>query len=189
MPGANAKKLPAGSGLALLLAATLPMPSEPSSAAGAAASLRRRSCSTAWVCSRTTRRRARWRRSSARVLRQWCPLRGAHTFEPFRDLALGRSQSANAEACENRLHLVHHPRLLSDQILPLTVRSPRVLLFDRRDCLHAAMTPLAAGASDSSRTSSPYADAQFSFKLAPSPVGEDFGLIARATFSGSCQRR
>ena len=40
--------------------------------------------------------------------------------------------------------LVDNPRLLSDQILALAVRSPRVLLLGRRDRHHAAMALLTA---------------------------------------------
>src|SRR6266478_6290428 len=56
-----------------------------------------------------------------------------------RMLAHGRAQSTKSEAGKYRLYLVDNPRLLTDQILTLTVRSPRVLLLDRRDCHHAAM--------------------------------------------------
>src|ERR1700745_1314318 len=79
-----------------------------------------------------------------RVLWQWRAFRRAQIFELFRDLAHGRPQSANAEAGKYRLHLVDNPRLLSNQILALAVRSPRVLLRDRRDRHHAAMALLAA---------------------------------------------
>src|SRR5882724_11898042 len=83
----------------------------------------------------------------ARILWQWCSLRRAHSFE-FLDLALSRPQSANAEACKNGLHLVHDSGLLGDQILPLTVRPPRVRLLDCRDRRHAAMPSLAAQPSE-----------------------------------------
>src|SRR6478672_10743190 len=79
-----------------------------------------------------------------RVLWQWRAFRRAQIFEPFGKLAHGRAQAANAEAGKYRLDLVDNPRLLSDQILALAVRSPRVLLLDRRDRHHAAMARLAA---------------------------------------------
>src|SRR6266849_4986700 len=61
-----------------------------------------------------------------RVLWQRRAFRRAQIFEPFGKLAHGRAQSAKAEAGKYRLDLVDNPRLLSDQILTLTVRSPRV---------------------------------------------------------------
>src|SRR5712664_653982 len=64
-----------------------------------------------------------------RVLWQRRAFRRAQIFEPFGKLAHGRAQSAKAEAGKYRLDLVDNPRLLSDQILALTVRSPRVLLL------------------------------------------------------------
>src|SRR3954451_12523517 len=79
-----------------------------------------------------------------RVLWQWRAFRRAQIFEPFRKLAHGRAQGANAEAGKYRLDLVDNPRLLNDQIPALAVRSPRVLLLDRRDRHHAAMALLAA---------------------------------------------
>src|SRR5260370_12620964 len=79
-----------------------------------------------------------------RVLWQRRAFRRAQIFEPFGKLAHGRAQSANAEAGKYRLDLVDNPRLLSDQILALAVRSPRGLLLDRRDRHHAAMALLAA---------------------------------------------
>src|SRR5246500_3078282 len=79
-----------------------------------------------------------------RVLWQRRAFRRAYIFERFRNLAHGRPQRANAEAGKYRLQLVGNPRLFSDQILALAVRSPRVLLLDRRDRYHAAMARLAA---------------------------------------------
>src|ERR1700746_2885843 len=79
-----------------------------------------------------------------RVLGQRRASRRAKIFEPFGKLAHGRAQSAKAEAGKYRLDLVDNPRLLSDQILALAVRSPRVLLLDRRDRHHAAMALLSA---------------------------------------------
>src|ERR1700741_4468332 len=79
-----------------------------------------------------------------RVLWQWRAFRRAQIFELFCNLAHGRPQTANAEAGKYRLHLVDNPRWLSNQILALAVRSPRILLLDRRDRHHAAMAPLAA---------------------------------------------
>jgi hypothetical protein len=49
---------------------------------------------------------------------------------------------------KNGLHLVHDSGLLGDQILPLTVRPPRVLLLDCWDRRHAAMPSLAAQPSE-----------------------------------------
>src|SRR5205809_3193048 len=80
----------------------------------------------------------------ARVLRQRSPFRCTQAFELVLGFAQHRLEGANAEAREDGLHLVHQPRLLSDQILPLTVRTPGVLLLDRRDRYHAAMPLLAA---------------------------------------------
>src|ERR1700758_2698182 len=74
-----------------------------------------------------------------RVLWQRRAFRRGQIFKPFGKLAHGRAQSANPEAGKYRLDLVDDPRLLNDQILALTVRSPRVLLLDRRDRHHAAM--------------------------------------------------
>src|SRR6266404_7179401 len=79
-----------------------------------------------------------------RVLWQRRAFRRAQIFEPFGKLAHGRAQSAKAEAGKYRLDLVDNPRLLNDQILALTVRSPRVLLLDCRDRHHAAMALFAA---------------------------------------------
>src|ERR1700737_3585594 len=79
-----------------------------------------------------------------RVLWQWRAFRRAQIFKPFGRLAHGRAQIPNAEPDKYRLDLVDNPRLLSDQILALAVRSPRVLLLDRRDRHHAAMALLAA---------------------------------------------
>src|SRR6202040_1263272 len=66
----------------------------------------------------------------ARVLRQRRPFGSAQVFELSLDFAQGWPEGANAEAHEDGLHLVHDPRLLGDKILPLAVRSPRVLLLD-----------------------------------------------------------
>src|SRR6201987_2123670 len=79
-----------------------------------------------------------------RVLWQRRPFRRAQILEPFGKLAHGRAQGAKAEACKHRLDLVDNPRLLNDQILALTVGSPRVLLLDRRDRHHAAVALFAA---------------------------------------------
>src|SRR6516225_1001464 len=75
----------------------------------------------------------------------WQPsFRRAQIFELFCNLAHGRAQRANTEAGKYRLDLIDNPRLLGDQILTLAVRSPRVLLLDRRDRHHAAMALFAA---------------------------------------------
>src|SRR5579864_2000677 len=79
----------------------------------------------------------------ARVLRQRSPFRGAQAFELLLGLAQCRLEGANAQAREDGLHLVHDPGLLSDKILPLPVRSPCILLLNRRDRHHAAMALLA----------------------------------------------
>src|SRR5258707_12929211 len=79
-----------------------------------------------------------------RVLWQRRAFRRAQIFEPFGKLAHGRAQSANVEAGKYRLDLVDNPRFLSNQILALAVRSPRVLLIDRRDRHHAALALLTA---------------------------------------------
>ena len=71
-------------------------------------------------------------------------VRVVQTFELFLGFAQGRLEAANAEASEDRLHLVHHPCPPTDQVLPLAVRPPRVLLRDGRNRHHAAMTSLAA---------------------------------------------
>jgi hypothetical protein len=47
-------------------------------------------------------------------------------------LRQGRLEAANAEASEDRLHLVHDARPLTDQVRPLAGRPPSVLLLDRR---------------------------------------------------------
>src|SRR5262249_20088806 len=62
------------------------------------------------------------------------------------NLAHGRPQRTNASLQADKYHfdLVDIPGLLSDQILVLAVRSPRVLLLDCRDRHHAAMALLAA---------------------------------------------
>src|SRR5215475_2172932 len=78
------------------------------------------------------------------ILWQWRAFRRAKFFEPFGKLAHGRAQGANAEAGKYRFDLVDNPRLFSDRILALAVRSPRILLLDRRDRHHAAMALLAA---------------------------------------------
>src|SRR5438552_5371159 len=80
----------------------------------------------------------------ARVLRQRSPFRCTQAFELVLGFAQHRLEGANAEARADGLHLVHQPRLLSDQILPLTVRTPGVLLLERRDRYYAAMPLLAA---------------------------------------------
>src|SRR5260370_22085168 len=77
-----------------------------------------------------------------RVLWQRRAFRRAQIFEPFGKLAHGRAQSANAEAGKYRLDLVDNPRFLSDQLLALPVRSPSVLLLERRDRYHVAMALL-----------------------------------------------
>src|SRR5215471_9330759 len=79
-----------------------------------------------------------------RVRRQRSPFRGAQAFELCLGLVQGRPQGTNAEARKDSLHLVYNARLLSDKIVPLAVRPPRVLLFDRGDRYHAAMALLAA---------------------------------------------
>src|SRR5246500_4854937 len=79
-----------------------------------------------------------------RVLWQRRAFRRAQIFELFRKLAPGRAQTAKAESGKYRPDLVDKPGLLGDQILALAVRSPRVLLLDRRDRHHAAMAPLSA---------------------------------------------
>src|SRR5439155_23122434 len=48
------------------------------------------------------------------------------------------SLQVQGQATQGRFH---QPRLLSDKILPLAVRPPRVLLLDRRDRYHAAKAP------------------------------------------------
>src|SRR6202022_1639513 len=79
-----------------------------------------------------------------RVLWQWRAFRRAEIFKPVGRLAHGRAQIPNAEPDKYRLDLVDNPRWLSYKILALAVRSPRVLLLDRRDRHHAAMALLAA---------------------------------------------
>src|SRR5262249_31398992 len=59
-------------------------------------------------------------------------------------LAQARLKAADAETREDRLDLVHDPRLLGDQVPALAVWPSCVLLLDRRDRHHAAMAPLAA---------------------------------------------
>src|SRR5262249_45725809 len=59
-------------------------------------------------------------------------------------LAQFRPKTANAEADEDRLDLVHDPRLLGDETVPLPVRPFGILLFSRWDRDHAAVTLLAA---------------------------------------------
>src|SRR5262245_35447792 len=59
-------------------------------------------------------------------------------------LAQARLKAADAKTREDRLDLVHDPRLLGDQVPALAVWPSCVLLLDRRDRHHAAMAPLAA---------------------------------------------
>ena len=59
-------------------------------------------------------------------------------------LAQFRPKTANAEAGEDRLDLVHDPRLLGDEAVPLTVWPFGILLFSRWDRDHTAVTLLAA---------------------------------------------
>src|SRR5215471_7956080 len=59
-------------------------------------------------------------------------------------LAQFRPKTANAEADEDRLDLVHDPRLLAHEAVPLPVWPFGILLFSRWDRDHAAVTLLAA---------------------------------------------
>src|SRR3974377_276519 len=77
-------------------------------------------------------------------LRSQTPFRGAQAFELLLGFAQSRPEGANAEALKDGLYLVHDPRLLGDKVLPLSVRPPRVLLFDGWDRDHAAMALLLA---------------------------------------------
>src|SRR5215475_8315443 len=80
----------------------------------------------------------------ARGVRQPHPFRRAQSFEILLGLAQARLKAADAETREDRLDLVHDPRLLGDQVPALAVWPSCVLLLDRRDRHHAAMAPLAA---------------------------------------------
>jgi len=51
-----------------------------------------------------------------------------------------RPKTANAEADEDRLDLVHDPRLLDNEIVSLAVRPFGILLFSRWDRHRAAVT-------------------------------------------------
>ena len=64
------------------------------------------------------------------------------------ELSLGFAQfqpkPTNAKSGEDRLDLVSDPGLLGDEAVSLAVRPFRILLFDRGDRDHAAVTLLAA---------------------------------------------
>jgi len=75
-----------------------------------------------WIWSRTSVPREMTAQFRKRVLWQRRAFRRAQIFEPSASLRNGRAQSAKAEAGKYRLDLVDNPRLLSDQILALTVR-------------------------------------------------------------------
>jgi hypothetical protein len=80
----------------------------------------------------------------ARVFQQRRPFRCAQTVELFRCFAQGRPEAANAKAGKDCLDLVHDPRLVSDQVPPLSVRplaSSSSAVGDRN---HAAMALLTA---------------------------------------------
>ena len=116
----------------------------PFSPAGAAASLRRRSCSIARICSHTRRSRAMAAQFRARVLRQRRPFRRAQPVELFRRLAQGWPEAADAEASEMAfiwftIRVRSVTRFSRSRFGRL-----RVLFFDRRDRRHAAMALLAA---------------------------------------------
>jgi hypothetical protein len=68
----------------------------------------------------------------------------AQISELLLGLAQFRPKTANAEADEDRLDLVHDARLLGDEIVSLAVRPFGIFLFDRRDRDHVAVTLLAA---------------------------------------------
>src|SRR5215469_17879567 len=59
-------------------------------------------------------------------------------------LAQFRPKTANAEADEDCLDLVHDPRLLGDEVVPLTVWPFGILFFSHWDRDHAAVSLLAA---------------------------------------------
>src|SRR3954452_2769232 len=112
--------------------------------AGAAVSLRRRSCSMSLICSRTMRNRIISRRSSARVFfGQRRPFRGAKTVEPFLGLAQRRLKGADPEARQHCLHPVHEARTVADELFVLAARPLGIFVLDRRNRRHAAVALLA----------------------------------------------
>ena len=64
-------------------------------------------------------------------------------LQTFRRLAQGRLEAADAEAGQVALHPVHNAGSLADQALTLAVRSPGVLVLERRHRGHAAVVRLA----------------------------------------------
>src|SRR5262249_12237900 len=88
--------------------------------------------------------RARWRRSSESVFcGNGVPSAVRRSSSPSASLRMVGRKVRMPKRVNIALIWLINPRLLGDQILVLAVRSPRVLLLDRRDRHHAAMALLA----------------------------------------------
>src|SRR3954465_14032498 len=104
-----------------------------------------RASSISLICPTMKHRRAMSRRSSARVFGgSGAPFRVAQSVEAVRGVAQGRLEAPDAETGQGGLHPVHHAGALADQALPLAVRPPGVLLFERGHRGHGAVVRLTA---------------------------------------------
>ncbi|MGV7219849.1 hypothetical protein [Bradyrhizobium sp. UFLA05-112] len=77
------------------------------------------------------------------IVRQRRSLCGTQRLELLRRLPQPRIEPADADQGEDGFDAVDDPRLVADQALPLTARSPCVFLRHGRDRDHAAMALLA----------------------------------------------
>src|SRR3954464_13454857 len=99
-----------------------------------------RASSISLICPTMNPRRAMSRRSSARVFGgEWCTFRGAQGVEALRGVAHRRLEAPDAKTGQAGLHPVHDAGALADQALPLAVRPPGVLLFERGHRGHGAV--------------------------------------------------
>src|SRR5512134_1264333 len=78
------------------------------------------------------------------IRRQPRSLGRSQRLQTLRRLTQMRLEALDAEPGEGTLHAVDNARTLADQALTLAARAPRVLLLERGDRHHPAMTALAA---------------------------------------------
>ena len=106
---------------------------------------RRRAVSSAFICSRTKCSRAMSRRSSAAVFSgKAASSGGTQSLQALRGAAQSWFKAANTQTGQGSLHPVPDAGAFSNQLLPLTARTPGVLLFKSGNRRHAAMPAFAA---------------------------------------------
>src|SRR4051812_669970 len=115
---------------------------------GCCSSWSRRAASISRIWSRTKRKRAMSRRSSARVLGgRGAPSGSRRVLRrsgAWRSLAQGGLEAPNAEPSQSALDPIDQAGALTNQALALTGWTLGIFLFERRDLGHAAVAALAA---------------------------------------------